>query len=95
MVVEGSIEVTGKSYVPTEACVWVNLTQVQLNGREITTVISNNPAVKAVDVNGSDGNVKGEGSLNVLPETINVGRICTLHHVKDNIKTWLPETRVL
>ena len=46
MVVEGSIGHWEELYYiyiyiyPTEACAWVNLTQVQLNGREVTTVIS-------------------------------------------------------
>ena len=83
MVIEGTIQATGKSYVPTEAYVWVNLTQVQMNGKEVTTAVANNPAAKAADVNGSDANVKGEGSMNILPETVNIGRTYQLRHVTD------------
>ena len=81
MVIEGTIQATGKSYVPIEAYVFVNLTQVQLNEKEVTTAVANTPAAKATDVNGSDANVKGEGSMNILPETMNIGRTYQLWHV--------------
>ena len=83
VVIEGTIQATGKSYVPTKAYFWVNLTQVQMNGKEVTTAVANNPAAKAADVNSSDANVKGEGSMDILPETMNIGRTYQLCHVTD------------
>ena len=83
MVIEGTIQATGKSYVPTEAYVFVNLTQVQLNEKQVNTAVANTPAAKATDVNGSDANVKGEGSMNIIPETMNIGRTYQLGHVTD------------
>ena len=83
MVVEGTLEATGKSYIPTVAYVWVNLTQVQMNDKEVTTAVSNNPSAKAADADGSDANVQGNGSLHVLPQTVNLDRGYTLLHVNN------------
>ena len=70
---EGTLDATGKSYVPTKAYVFIHLTQVQLNEKESFTAIANNPVGKAADDNGSQDNVIGSGSLNVLPTTMQLG----------------------
>ena len=66
MEIKGTIEAEGLSYVPTEAYLWVHLTQVSLNGKENFTAIASKPDGKAADKDGSQKNVTGSGSLNVI-----------------------------
>lgn len=69
MKVEGTIVATGKSYIPTVAYAFVNLTQVQVHGDETFTAVANNPEGKAADASGSQKDVSGSGHLHVLPAT--------------------------
>ena len=70
MTVTGSIEATGVSYVPTEVCVWVNLTQFQMDSKEQIVAITDNPPTMAANGKGDDSEVEGSGSLHILPSTL-------------------------
>lgn len=54
----------GKSCIPTMAYPWINFTQVTVDDSPTTTALF--PIIylpKAADINGSDKNVGGEGTL--------------------------------
>ena len=72
MKAEGTISATGKSYVPTEAYIFVNLAQVEIQGMESFSAIANNPEGEAADVNGSQKDVSGSGNLHIFPSTTEI-----------------------
>lgn len=78
---EGTIDVTGKSYVPTVAYIFVHLIQVQVHSDETFTAIANNPEAKAADANGSQQNVSGNGDLHIIPETKEISTDCALCYI--------------
>ena len=74
MTAEGHIKITGMSYVPSRAYVWVNTTVVKMNGKEAFTAVSNNPTANGADATGNDSNVSGHGTLHIIPKTMNLDK---------------------
>lgn len=77
---EGTIDATGMSYIPTVAYVFVHLIQVQVHGDESFTAVANNPEGKAADADGSQKDVSGSGRLHVLPATKEITADSVLHY---------------
>lgn len=67
---EGHIQATGVSYVPTQAYVWVNLTKIKLDDTAETSAVSNDPVGRVADSSGNDSNVSGGGNLHIMPKTV-------------------------
>ena len=82
---EGSIEATGRSYIPTQAYVWINLTQVQMDEKTKFTAVANNPDAKAADDSGSEKNVDGSGSLHTLPSVMSLAPNYAMAHVSGHV----------
>ena len=77
----GYIEATGLSFVPTQAYVWVNLTQVAIDDTTQYNAVADQPDGKAADENGSQSDVTGSGSLNTIPSLSQLSTRAALSHV--------------
>ena len=66
MTIEGKLEATATSYVPTTAYVFIHIIQVSIDENIAFIAIDDHPKGKAADEKGSSRNVTGSENLHVI-----------------------------